>query len=119
MCMGVCMVCACMCMYVYMCVCVGSVYLGMGMFTYTCTAFLLVKKVMCLVLFDATQVVTLREIPFVDVMEMPADGVCKPVKKDSNSFPCLNHTTGKPGPWLCHLLCCSCCLAVINMWMLN
>ena len=100
MCMGV-------CVHVYVCVhvCVGSVYLGMGMFTCTCIAFLLMKKVTRLVLFDVTQVVTLREIPFVDVTEMPADGVCKPMKQDSNSFPCLNHTTGKPGPWPCHLLC--------------
>ena len=47
--------------------------------------------------FDITQVVTLREIPFVEVTEMPADGVCKPMKEGSHSFPCHNYTTGKSG----------------------
>ncbi|KAL8615464.1 hypothetical protein ACOMHN_053800 [Nucella lapillus] len=40
-------------------------------------------------------VVTLEEIPFVDVEDMPEDGVCKPKKEDSYSFPCHNFTSGE------------------------
>ncbi|XP_076444672.1 glutamate receptor ionotropic, NMDA 1-like isoform X2 [Babylonia areolata] len=40
-------------------------------------------------------VVTLREIPFVDVVDMPEDGVCKALKEDSYSFPCHNFTSGE------------------------
>lgn len=45
-------------------------------------------------------VVTLHEIPFVDMVPMPKDGICKPLKKDSHSFPCHNLTSGE-------VFCCS------------
>ncbi|XP_025097580.1 glutamate receptor ionotropic, NMDA 1-like isoform X3 [Pomacea canaliculata] len=39
-------------------------------------------------------VVTLGEIPFVNVEKMPADGICKRLNAKSNSFPCYNFTSG-------------------------
>ncbi|KAK7108658.1 glutamate receptor ionotropic, NMDA 1-like isoform X2 [Littorina saxatilis] len=45
-------------------------------------------------------VVTLHEIPFVEVNDMPPDGVCKPLKKDSHSFPCTNYSSDE-------VKCCS------------
>lgn len=45
------------------------------------------------------QVVTLGEIPFVNVEKMPADGICKRLNAKSNSFPCYNFTSGKLSPF--------------------
>nr|KAG5704000.1 hypothetical protein BaRGS_032089 [Batillaria attramentaria] len=47
-------------------------------------------------------VVTLKEIPFVNVEDMPPDGICKPPleQEDSHSFPCHNKTSGE-------VKCCS------------
>lgn len=41
------------------------------------------------------QVVTLREIPFVDTYDLPEDGKCVPLKEKSHAFPCQNLTSGK------------------------
>ncbi|KAK3773341.1 hypothetical protein RRG08_023223 [Elysia crispata] len=38
------------------------------------------------------KVVTLEEIPFVDVLPMPKDGVCRPVSPAEYAFPCRNHS---------------------------
>ncbi|RUS90768.1 hypothetical protein EGW08_001479, partial [Elysia chlorotica] len=38
------------------------------------------------------QIVTLNEKPFVKVIPMPKDGVCRPVEPSNHAFPCKNHT---------------------------